>query len=114
MWTATGSRAVQATVAGLIRSTSATVFALQLVVIAVTAGGPSLATWRRLGLGWRAWDQLSELNTGLALASLAGWFLLSGLRASSGSPCLVNVRWCPSLNVATIVLALFIPKIAAL
>jgi len=98
---------------GVFRAVSVTVFAGQILTLAVvTAGVPGWATWRRFGLGWRFWIGLADEDACVALGCLLGCLVLSPLLYSQkvvGSRPLVLVVL---LNLITLGLWVFVPAIA--
>ena len=100
-------------VATIIRPASAIAFAAEVLAVASTFGEIGWASWRRLGLSWRVWMDLGELSAAVAFACLVTCFLLAILRRSCGEAKLKDTHLCIWLNIATIILSLFVPAIAA-
>ena len=99
--------------ATIVRPLSATVFAAQIVTIAVTAGPLDWARWRRLDLGWSVWMGLGSWCAALACLGLVGCLVLAILRRGGNKGKLKNTGWCVWLNIATMGLSLFVPAVAA-
>lgn len=105
---------VRETFAFALRFASAAGFLLVLTAVVVTSTPLEASLWKNLRLGIRFWMYVGDMGLGVAVASFFG--------------CLVSAVACPPLsrggagrmgryvgvNLATVVLSMFIPRVAAL
>ncbi len=99
---------------GMVRVGLGTALLAVVPAFAATIGPLDWAPWRRMGLGWRFWMGLGAYGQGLALGSLIGCAVLATFGRASALFRPGELQWYAWLSLATIVLDLFVPAIAAL
>ena len=97
----------------LVRSSSLAALTIEVCAVAVTVGGAARAPLWRLGLGYRFWREFAEQGAMLAFVGIFASALLAMFQRPASDVNLREIQCLLCLNIAAIVLALFVPAIAA-
>lgn len=97
----------------VIRICSVAGFLLELSAFAAASGPLGWASWRRAGLGWIFWMELSSWGVLLALISLAICIVMCIHNAHPEDSEKARIGRSAWLNLCTLTLAPFVPAIAA-
>jgi len=86
---------------------------VEVPTVVVTLGGPDLAVWRRLGLGWRCWTGLGSSSATLAILCMMMSLFLMIFKSPRFSNETYRLKKSLAMNALAIILSCLVPAIAA-